>query len=72
MKSQNLGGLDPVKLNEVFQKAQAPTYQPLQQVNLRAEAGHWRVWLSSVGASASMVRWAMEVAFSALNALCRG
>ena len=34
MKSQNLGGLDPIKLDEVFQKAQAPTYQPLQQVNL--------------------------------------
>ena len=69
MKSQNLGGLE---LNEVFQKAQAPTYQPLQQVNLRAEAYHWKVWLSSVGASASMVRWVMEVAFSAPNALCRG
>ena len=56
MKSQRLGGLDPVKLRKVLQGAQSPQAPASAAGGLRAEDGPWRVWLSGSGASASMVR----------------
>ena len=56
MKSQRLGGLDPVKLRKVLQGAQFPQPPASAAGGLRAEAGPWRAQLSGSGASASMVR----------------
>lgn len=67
MKSQNLGDLDPVKLNEVS-RGPGPYLPASAAGELRAEAGPWKGLVIQLRGPQPMVRWVRKAAFPAPNA----